>query len=67
MILTFLLIATPLSEENRLATFVDWPFDSEDGAKCTSEKMARAGWYHPGSNNEPDLARYLETTGLVAY
>merc|ERR1712136_195827 len=44
-------------EENRLATFKDWPFDSEDGAKCTSEKMAKAGWYHPGSNNEPDLAR----------
>jgi hypothetical protein len=42
---------------NRLETFSDWPFDSEDGAKCTSEKMAQAGWYHPVSANEPDLAR----------
>lgn len=26
-------------EENRKATFVDWPFDEDDSSKCTSDKV----------------------------
>ncbi|KAJ8397046.1 hypothetical protein AAFF_G00011000 [Aldrovandia affinis] len=40
--------------EKRLKTFTDWPF-LED-CKCTPEQMARAGFVHCPSENEPDVA-----------
>lgn len=42
-------------EENRLATFLDWPFEKD--CSCTPAKMAEAGFYHIGSDQEPDLVR----------
>ena len=46
-----------LDESARLETFkrVQWPF-MEDSA-CTPEKMAEAGFYACGGENEPDLVR----------
>ncbi|KXJ23670.1 baculoviral IAP repeat-containing protein 5 [Exaiptasia diaphana] len=44
-------------EKNRRATFVDWPFDEDDGSKCTSDKMAEAGFYHSPTDRDPDVAR----------
>merc|ERR1712109_7767 len=42
--------------KHRIATFKDvWPF-LED-CNCTPEKMAEAGFYHVGSDSEPDLVR----------
>ncbi|XP_051781066.1 baculoviral IAP repeat-containing protein 5-like isoform X1 [Erpetoichthys calabaricus] len=43
------------SHKNRLMTFVDWPF-LED-CLCTPEMMARAGFVHCPSENEPDVVR----------
>ncbi|KAJ8339555.1 hypothetical protein SKAU_G00363410 [Synaphobranchus kaupii] len=40
--------------ERRLQTFADWPF-LED-CKCTPEQMAKAGFVHCPSENEPDVA-----------
>ncbi|CAH1794568.1 unnamed protein product [Owenia fusiformis] len=44
------------TEANRTLTFLDWPFDGED-AQCTSDKMAKSGFYCIGNENEPDLVR----------
>ncbi|XP_069508918.1 baculoviral IAP repeat-containing protein 5.1-like [Ambystoma mexicanum] len=40
---------------NRLKTFVDWPFT--ENCSCTPENMAKAGFIHSPSQNEPDVAR----------
>ncbi|XP_075449534.1 baculoviral IAP repeat-containing protein 5.1-like [Ascaphus truei] len=40
--------------ENRLQTFADWPFT--ENCKCTPENMAKAGFVHCPSENEPDVA-----------
>ena len=57
---------------NRLATFKNWPFSEEEGSDCTPARcgrgslnkfkrhlfrMAEAGFYACGGENEPDLAR----------
>lgn len=42
---------------NRLATFSNWPFAEEEGATCTPARMAEAGFYACGSEQEPDAAR----------
>jgi len=42
---------------NRLATFKNWPFSEEEGSDCTPARMAEAGFYACGGDNEPDLAR----------
>ncbi|XP_053560979.1 baculoviral IAP repeat-containing protein 5.1-like [Bombina bombina] len=39
---------------NRLKTFSDWPFT--ENCKCTPENMAKAGFVHCPSENEPDIA-----------
>ena len=44
-----------LSNSARLATFKMWPF-TED-CSCTPERMAAAGFYCCGGENEPDLVR----------
>uniref|UniRef100_A0A8C1L2L3 Baculoviral IAP repeat containing 5a n=1 Tax=Cyprinus carpio TaxID=7962 RepID=A0A8C1L2L3_CYPCA len=41
--------------ENRLQTFVGWPF--EEGCICTPENMAKAGFIHTPSDNSPDIAQ----------
>uniref|UniRef100_A0A452H6I7 Baculoviral IAP repeat containing 5 n=1 Tax=Gopherus agassizii TaxID=38772 RepID=A0A452H6I7_9SAUR len=41
--------------ENRIKTFTDWPF--MENCKCTPEHMARAGFIHCPSANEPDVAK----------
>ncbi|CAM5089789.1 baculoviral IAP repeat-containing protein 5.1-like [Natator depressus] len=41
--------------ENRIKTFRDWPF--MENCKCTPEHMARAGFIHCPSANEPDVAK----------
>ncbi|XP_072523786.1 baculoviral IAP repeat-containing protein 5a [Salminus brasiliensis] len=41
--------------ENRLLTFVGWPF--EEGCSCTPETMAKAGFVHTPSGNSPDIAQ----------
>uniref|UniRef100_A0A3Q2SMY9 Baculoviral IAP repeat-containing protein 5.1-A-like n=1 Tax=Fundulus heteroclitus TaxID=8078 RepID=A0A3Q2SMY9_FUNHE len=38
----------------REQTFVDWPF--REDCNCTPEKMAKAGFVHCPSENEPDVA-----------
>ncbi|XP_078496206.1 baculoviral IAP repeat-containing protein 5.1-like [Lissotriton helveticus] len=40
---------------NRLKTFGDWPF--AENCSCTPENMAKAGFVHSPTNNEPDVAR----------
>nr|XP_020475526.1 baculoviral IAP repeat-containing protein 5.1-like [Monopterus albus] len=40
--------------ELREQSFADWPFREE--CKCTPEKMAKAGFVHCPSENEPDVA-----------
>ncbi|XP_078509086.1 baculoviral IAP repeat-containing protein 5.1-like [Lissotriton helveticus] len=40
---------------NRLKTFGDWPF--AENCSCTPEHMAKAGFVHSPTNNEPDVAR----------
>ncbi|KAF5892224.1 baculoviral IAP repeat-containing protein 5.1-like, partial [Clarias magur] len=42
------------SYERRLQTFVDWPF--REDCQCTPELMAKAGFVHCPSENEPDVA-----------
>lgn len=44
-----------LNVSARLATFTNWPF-TED-CSCTPERMAAAGFYCCGGENEPDLVR----------
>ena len=44
-----------LNFEARIKTFKNWPFDAD--CSCTPEKMAEAGFYCCGGNNEPDLVR----------
>ena len=44
-----------LNLEARIKTFKNWPFDGD--CSCTPEKMAEAGFYFCGGNNEPDLVR----------
>eukprot|EP00092_Neocalanus_flemingeri_P107193 GFUD01137578.1.p1 GENE.GFUD01137578.1~~GFUD01137578.1.p1 ORF type:complete len:145 (-),score=28.64 GFUD01137578.1:187-621(-) len=39
----------------RLNTFTHWPFT--DDCSCTPERMAAAGFYCCGGENEPDLVR----------
>jgi len=41
--------------EARVKTFTNWPF-TED-CSCTPKKMADAGFYSCGGDNEPDLVR----------
>ncbi|XP_043916194.1 baculoviral IAP repeat-containing protein 5.1-like [Protopterus annectens] len=43
------------SYENRLKTFSEWPF--KDNCKCTPENMAKAGFIHCPSENEPDVVK----------
>ncbi|XP_004558808.3 baculoviral IAP repeat-containing protein 5b [Maylandia zebra] len=38
----------------REQSFVDWPF--REDCNCTPEKMAKAGFVHCPSENEPDVA-----------
>ena len=38
-------------------SFTDWPFTEAEGANCTAEKMAAAGFYLAPTDDEPDLAR----------
>ncbi|KAJ7984670.1 hypothetical protein DPEC_G00357160, partial [Dallia pectoralis] len=40
--------------ENRLQTYVGWPF--EEGCACTPENMAKAGFIHTPTENSPDIA-----------
>ena len=40
-----------------LRSFTDWPFTEAEGANCTAEKMAAAGFYLAPTDDEPDLAR----------
>ncbi|KAG5282401.1 hypothetical protein AALO_G00055580 [Alosa alosa] len=42
------------SYEKRLQTFSDWPF--REDCLCTPEQMAKAGFVHCPSENEPDVA-----------
>jgi len=44
-----------LNTSSRLATFSNWPFTEE--CVCTPERMATAGFYCCGGENEPDLVR----------
>ncbi|XP_066529071.1 baculoviral IAP repeat-containing protein 5b [Hoplias malabaricus] len=41
------------SYEKRLQTFSDWPF--REDCQCTPELMAKAGFVHCPSENEPDV------------
>uniref|UniRef100_A0A669PS01 Baculoviral IAP repeat containing 5 n=1 Tax=Phasianus colchicus TaxID=9054 RepID=A0A669PS01_PHACC len=41
--------------ESRLKTFANWPFMKN--CKCTPENMAKAGFIHCRSANEPDVAK----------
>uniref|UniRef100_G1N4J4 Baculoviral IAP repeat containing 5 n=1 Tax=Meleagris gallopavo TaxID=9103 RepID=G1N4J4_MELGA len=41
--------------ESRLRTFTNWPFVKN--CKCTPENMAKAGFIHCRSANEPDVAK----------
>ncbi|XP_048839876.1 baculoviral IAP repeat-containing protein 5b isoform X1 [Brienomyrus brachyistius] len=41
------------SYEKRLQTFADWPF--REDCLCTPEQMAKAGFVHCPSENEPDV------------
>ncbi|XP_064181163.1 baculoviral IAP repeat-containing protein 5-like [Anguilla rostrata] len=41
--------------ENRLKTYMGWPF--EEGCACTPENMARAGFIHTPAENCPDVAQ----------
>ncbi|XP_042348228.1 baculoviral IAP repeat-containing protein 5b [Plectropomus leopardus] len=42
------------SHDLREQSFADWPFREE--CSCTPEKMAKAGFVHCPSENEPDVA-----------
>ncbi|KPP70224.1 hypothetical protein Z043_110965 [Scleropages formosus] len=41
------------SYEKRLQTFTEWPF--REDCQCTPEQMAKAGFVHCPSENEPDV------------
>ncbi|XP_046888817.1 baculoviral IAP repeat-containing protein 5a [Hypomesus transpacificus] len=41
--------------ENRLKTYVGWPFDED--CTCTPENMAKSGFIHTPSENSPDTAK----------
>ncbi|XP_055516925.1 baculoviral IAP repeat-containing protein 5.1-like [Leucoraja erinacea] len=41
--------------ENRIATFRNWPFT--ENCCCTPENMAKAGFVHCPTENEPDVAK----------
>ncbi|XP_061842542.1 baculoviral IAP repeat-containing protein 5b [Nerophis lumbriciformis] len=41
------------SQDLREKTFADWPF--REDCNCTPEKMAKAGFVHCPSENEPDV------------
>ncbi|NWI00756.1 BIR51 protein, partial [Tichodroma muraria] len=41
--------------ETRLKTFTKWPF--QENCKCTPENMAKAGFIHCPTANEPDVAK----------
>ncbi|KAM3859593.1 baculoviral IAP repeat-containing protein 5-like [Diretmus argenteus] len=43
------------SYQNRLKTFVGWPFNED--CSCTPENMAKAGFIHTPSENSPDTAK----------
>jgi baculoviral IAP repeat-containing protein 5 len=64
--------STMLLVANRMATFKNWPFNEEEGSTCMHPsqvgpfhrldrnrltRMAEAGFYACGGNNDPDLAR----------
>ncbi|XP_008577731.1 PREDICTED: baculoviral IAP repeat-containing protein 5 isoform X2 [Galeopterus variegatus] len=42
-------------EDHRISTFKNWPF--LEGCACTPERMAKAGFVHCPTENEPDLAQ----------
>ncbi|XP_014771330.1 baculoviral IAP repeat-containing protein 5 [Octopus bimaculoides] len=42
-------------ESKRLESFKTWPF--QDDCLCTPERMAAAGFYHCGTEKEPDYVR----------
>ncbi|KAK3519144.1 hypothetical protein QTP70_018848 [Hemibagrus guttatus] len=50
----FLTFHQMYSYERRLETFADWPF--REDCQCTPELMAKAGFVHCPSENEPDVA-----------
>ncbi|KAF4078000.1 hypothetical protein AMELA_G00194390 [Ameiurus melas] len=50
----FLTFDQMYSYEKRLQTFEDWPF--REDCQCTPEQMAKAGFVHCPSENEPDVA-----------
>ncbi|KAH9383601.1 hypothetical protein HPB48_025272 [Haemaphysalis longicornis] len=53
-------------EENRLASFAQWPLTGN--CKCTPERMAEAGFYHCPTENEPGprpLLRVLQGAGRL--
>ncbi|KAL3064225.1 hypothetical protein OYC64_000498 [Pagothenia borchgrevinki] len=50
----FAAFANMHSYESREQSFVDWPF--REDCNCTPEKMAKAGFVHCPSENEPDVA-----------
>lgn len=41
-------------EKDRLNSFTKWPFD--ESKACNKAKMAEAGFYFNGNDNEPDIA-----------
>uniref|UniRef100_A0A3B1ING2 Baculoviral IAP repeat containing 5b n=1 Tax=Astyanax mexicanus TaxID=7994 RepID=A0A3B1ING2_ASTMX len=49
----FLCFDQMYSFERRLQTFSDWPF--REDCQCTPEQMAKAGFVHCPSENEPDV------------
>ena len=44
-----------LNLDARLKSFKNWPFDAD--CSCTPKRMAEAGLYFCGGDNEPDLVR----------
>ncbi|XP_028850450.1 baculoviral IAP repeat-containing protein 5b [Denticeps clupeoides] len=50
----FLAFQHMYSYEKRLSSFLDWPF--REDCQCTPEQMAKAGFVHCPSENEPDVA-----------
>ena len=54
-----LLSASELDRKARLhlECFQYWPYTATEGAACTAEKMAEAGFYCCGGQREPDLVR----------
>jgi hypothetical protein len=43
--------------KNRLTTFEGkWPYDKQEGANCTSEKMAEAGFVCTATKSDPEAA-----------